>query len=303
MVEHRVEFRLSENPWAPTAVIQDINEQTGAGLSLTGLSNQVGGSSSAAFARRPDGREVALTRTKLSVERMRQTADVLNSLRDRDFPVPRQEMVLPLSDGRVAVVQERLPGSQPDRVDIGMVDALVELNEQFRDVLADMRWVPRPEAFPITAAPLWEATLGQHSDRSRRVLDAIRAAEGGSLYQMTGDDLVHIDFSIENALFDDSGKLTGIVDWNFGVARGDRRFSLLRLKSNVAGDYDAPAEVVDHLDRILESSLGAELLRTYTIHRAVQGVHHSIHNQLSPDRIDSDLRTAESRLGIGGASR
>lgn len=298
MVEHRMEFRLSENPWAPTAVIEQINEQTGAGLSLTGLSSQVGGSSSAAFARLPDGREVALTRTRLSMDRMRQTADVLNKLSDRGFPVPRHEMVMSLSDGRVAVVQERLPGDQPDRVDIGMIDALVELNERFHDALSDMQFVPRPEAFPTTAAPLWETTLGRHSDRSRRVLERIRAIEGGSLFQMSGDDLVHIDFSIENALFDRSGELTGIVDWNFGVARGDRRFSLLRLKSNVAGDYNASAAVVDHVDRILETSLGPELLRTYSIHRAVQGVHHSIHNQLSPDRIESDLRRAESLLDI-----
>lgn len=297
MVQHRLEFRLSENPWAPTAVIEEINERTGAGLTLSGLSGQVGGSSSAAFARRPDGREVALTRTNISLERMQQTADVLNAMSDRGLPVPRHELVLPLSDGRVVVVQERLPGGQPDRVDIGMVDALVELNEQFRGVLADMPSVARPDAFP-TVQPHWEQTLGRHSARTRRILDRIHELEGASLFQMSGDDLVHIDYSVENALFDESGKLTGIVDWNFGVARGDRRYSLLRLKSNVAGDYGASPEIVAHIDRILDTTLGAELLRTYSIHRAVYGVHHSIRNRLPPERIDSDLCTAESHLGI-----
>lgn len=296
MVEYRLEFRLSENPWAPTAVVGEINERTGARLTLTGLSEQVGGTSSAAFVRWPDGREAALTRTKTPLERMQQTANVLNTLRARGLPVPRHDLLLTLADGQVAVVQERLPGRQPDRADVAMVDALLELNEQFRDVLADAPDVPPPDAFP-TGEPPWAETLGRHSDRSRRVLDRLREVEGDSLFQLTGDDLVHVDYSIENALFDESGTLTGMVDWNFGVARGDRRFSLLRLKRSVADDYDAPPEAIDHVDRMLET-LGTELLRTFSIHLAVHRVHRSIHDRFTPERIDSDLRTAESHLGI-----
>lgn len=41
--EHRVEFRLSETPWAPTAVVEQINELTGAGLTMTGLSERSAG--------------------------------------------------------------------------------------------------------------------------------------------------------------------------------------------------------------------------------------------------------------------
>lgn len=297
MVEHRLEFRLSENPWAPTAVVEEINERTGAGLTLTGLSAHVGGTSSAAFVRWPDGREAALTRTKTPLERMQQTANVLNTLRARGVPVPRHDLLLPLADGRVAVVQERLPGRQPDQADVAMVDALVELNEQFRDVLADVPDVPPPDAFP-TGEPCWAQTLGRYGDRSRRLLDRLREVGGGSLFQVAGDDLVHVDYSIENALFDESGRLTGIVDWNFGVARGDRRFSLLRLKSNVAGDYDAPPDVIDHVDRMLETTLGAELLRTYSILAAVRRVDRAIRNRFTPERIDSDLRKAESLLGL-----
>ena len=32
MTDHRLEFTDSENPWAPTAVIAEINERTGSGL-------------------------------------------------------------------------------------------------------------------------------------------------------------------------------------------------------------------------------------------------------------------------------
>ena len=57
-MSHKVEFRLSENPWAPTAVIEEVNARTGSGLVLTGLADQVGGSGSAAFVAWADGREL-----------------------------------------------------------------------------------------------------------------------------------------------------------------------------------------------------------------------------------------------------
>jgi hypothetical protein len=31
-VAHKLEFRLSENPWTPTAVIEEVNARTGSGL-------------------------------------------------------------------------------------------------------------------------------------------------------------------------------------------------------------------------------------------------------------------------------
>lgn len=299
-MEHRLEFTLSENPWAPTAVIDEINLRTGAGLILTGLSGQVGGVSSAAFVQWPDRRDAALTRTKTPLARMHQTATVLNAARAGGLPVPRHDLVLPLSDGLVAVVQERLPGTPPDQASIRMVDAMVELNERFQDLLAYAPDVPPPDAFPTTEAT-WNETLGRHSDRSRRVLERMREIEGPALFQMSGNDLVHVDYSLENALFDESGNLTGIVDWNFGIARGDRRFSLLRLKSNVASDYGASPDVIAHVNRILEMTLGPDLLRTYSRHVAVQKAHYAIRNRFKGEGkwgLEHSLREAESTVGL-----
>lgn len=93
-VEHHLEFTLSENPWAPTAVIEEINARTGAGLTLTGISGQAGGVSSAAFVRWPDGRDGALTRTRSPLARMRRTAAVLDMVRARGLPVPRHDLLL-----------------------------------------------------------------------------------------------------------------------------------------------------------------------------------------------------------------
>ena len=299
-MKHRLEFTLSENPWAPTAVIEEINVRTGAGLVLTGLSGQVGGVSSAAFVRWPDGRDAALTRTKTPLPRMQQTGAVLDAARARGLSVPRHDLLLPLSDGLVAVVQERLPGTQPDRVSVHMIDALVEQNERFQGLLAHTRDVPPPDAFPTTEAT-WKKTLGRHSDRSRRVLEQTHEIEGPVLFQMSGDDLVHVDYSVENALFDESENLTGVVDWNAGVARGDRRFSLLRLKSNVASDYGASAEVIAHISHILETTLDRDLLRTYSRHIAVQKVHYAIHNRFTAEGrwgLNHCLREAESAVGL-----
>lgn len=300
MVEHHLEFTLSENPWAPTAVVEEINARTGAGLILTGLSGQVGGVSSAAFVRWPDGRDGALTRTRSPLARMQQTAAILDMVRARGLPVPRHDLLLPLSDGRIAVVQERLPGAQPDSVSIRMAEAMIELNERFRDLLADASNVPLPDAFPTTEAT-WNETLGRHGDRSRRVLERMREIEGPDLFQMSGHDLVHVDYSFENALFDDSGNITGIVDWNFGVARGNRHFSLLRLRDSAASDCDASADVVAHIDDILRATLDPARLRAYSRHVAVQRVHYAIHNRLKGEGrwgLAHMLQEAESAVGL-----
>ena len=75
MTDHRLEFTDSENPWAPTAVMAEINERTASGLELAGLAEQTGGTSSAAYVRWPDGRNGVLTRTTTPLDRMRQTAE------------------------------------------------------------------------------------------------------------------------------------------------------------------------------------------------------------------------------------
>jgi hypothetical protein len=105
MTGHRIEFRLSENPWAPTAVIEEINERTNSGLVLVGLDEQTGGTSGAAYVRWPGGNDAVLTRTTTPLERMQQTAEVLASIRSKGLPVPRHDLTIPLADGYIAVVR------------------------------------------------------------------------------------------------------------------------------------------------------------------------------------------------------
>lgn len=301
MEEHRLEFTLSENPWAPTKVVAEINDSTGSGLELVGLAEQIGGVSSAAFVCWPDGRAGAITRPNVPLELMRQTADVLSLVRAHGLPVPRHELVLRLSDGKVTVVQERLPGSHLTYCDAGVVDEMVAMNERFARLLADRPEVPPPPAFPAPAADghPWQQTLGQYSERSRRLLRRLLEIDAGGPFEMTGDDVVHLDYSLGNVLFDEHGKISAVLDWNFGIARGDRHFALLGLRDHLLdeGDnFEGRQAAIDRLDEVLDATLGADLLYIYRAHRSAHSVHYSMSNGFRAAKIEHDIEVAECHL-------
>jgi aminoglycoside phosphotransferase (APT) family kinase protein len=300
MTEHKMEFTLSENPWAPTAVLAEINERTGSGLELVGLADQVGGTSSAAFVRWPDGRPAALTRTTTPLSVMQQTARVLSHARARGLPVPRHDLVLKLTDGYVAVVQERLRGAQVREVNAAVIDAFTAMNERFSGLLEAHRDVPPPAAFPDGGRPDygWGDTLGRHSERSRRLLRRLLEVDGGRPFQMTGDDLIHTDYSLDNVLFDEHGQISGIVDWNQGAARGDHRYALIS-RLGVHEHPEVPVEALDRLDQVL-AAIEPSLLRIYRAHWKVLHVHYAISNRLAEARIEHDLSEAEQFLDGAG---
>jgi aminoglycoside phosphotransferase (APT) family kinase protein len=301
MVEHRVEFTVSENPWAPTKVVAEINEKTGSGLELVGLAEQVGGVSSAAFVRWPDGREGAITRPNISLEWMRQTAEVLSMLRAQGLPVARHDLVMQLSDGKVTVVQERLPGAHATHLGAEVIDEMVAMNERFAGLLVQRPDVPPPPAFPAPAngEHPWQETLGRYSDRSRRLLQRILEIDGGAPFEMTGDDVVHTDYSFGNVLFDERGKISGVVDWNFGIARGDRRAALLGMRDHLVRDADwceGQQVAIDRLDEIFGAVFDADLLHIYWCHRSVGSVHYAMINGFRAEKIEHDLHVAECCL-------
>ncbi len=295
---HKLEFRLSENPWAPTAVIEEVNARTGSGLVLTGLADQVGGTSSAAFVAWADGRESAITRTPTPLAVMRQTAGVLNELRRRGLPVPAHQLVLELSDGYVAVVQERLPGHHVDALDSITAAAFVAMNERFAGLLRDHPRVSRPRAFPDVTLGYgaFEHTIGHLGERGRRLLNRLLEVDGGRPFRMRGDDLVHIDYSPGNILFDDAGQVSGVVDWNSGVVRGDRRYALLGLRWGSVGRKTVGATELEQIEAEL-ANLDPATRRSYEAHWVVDQVHESIVKGFSPERIEADVVRAEQALG------
>jgi len=296
MIGHKLEFTLSENPWAPTAVIAEINDHTTSGLELVGLADQAGGTSSAAFVRWPDGREAALTRTTTPLSVMRQTARVLEDARARGLPVPRHDLVMELSDGYVAVVQERMPGRQVSEVSPKVIDVFAAMNERFSGLLTDHRDVPPPAAFPDDGLVDygWGETIGRYGERGRRLLHRLLEVDGGRPFQMAGNDLIHTDYSLDNVLFDEQGQISGIVDWNQGAVRGDHRFALIS-RLGVHEHPDVPAEALERLDQVL-AAIEPPLLRIYQAHWKVLHVHYAISNRFQDGRIEEDLRAAEQFL-------
>lgn len=288
----------------PAALVAEINERAGCQLSLLGLAEH-GGSGGAVYVRWPDGRDGVVTRTPTSIARMRQTADVLAGARSRGLPVARHDLVVGLADGSVAVVQQRLPGTPPRRVDAGVIDAMVAMNDRFAGLLVDRPDVPIPPLHLRHSGPVYprHEVLEGHNDRSRRLLRRIREIGEAEPHEMTGDDLVHPDYTLGNVLYDDRNQVTGVVDWNWGAGRGDRHFALVRIYTDLywstlghdGGEYGVQRSAFDRLDEVLESRLDPDALRLYWAHTTLNQLHWAILYH-SPRVIDLFLRFGENRL-------
>jgi aminoglycoside phosphotransferase (APT) family kinase protein len=252
-------------------LVRILNERCDCGLVITGVTDE--GQSGAAYVRWPDGRDSVVTTAFGSLDRMRRTADVLADVRSLGIPVPRHEFLLDLGDGTVAVVQQRLPGStrptaDPNQIGIAQFEAIVELNERFAGLLADRPAIEPPRlSFGREGDPTPIDLVEQHSRRARALLDAIRGAAGDLGAEVGGDDLVHTDLTVANTLFDADGRITGLIDWNYGVSRGDRHYGLAKLLHNfqyahLTSPTGSPGLVAE-AERIVVDQLGEERLRRY----------------------------------------
>lgn len=256
-------------------LVSRINERAGCGLVHLGDADS-GETAGAAYVRWPDGRPGVVTRATVPAARMRQTADVLEMARLQGLPVPRHELTVELDDGVVAVVQERLPGTHAFQVDAAVIEALVAVNDRFAGLLAQRPDVPIPPlnlSRPGTGDPRHEM-VDHHSNRSRRILRRIREIGAVSPAEMTGTDLVHPDFTAPNVLFDDAARVTGVIDWNNGAARGDRHFALVKLLFDLTWDAASPAGghqhvqagATDRLETHLHQAVPPHLLQLYWAH-------------------------------------
>jgi aminoglycoside phosphotransferase (APT) family kinase protein len=284
------------------ALVDFVNERAGVGLELTGVAPQ-GQSGGAAFVRWPDGRESVVTTGLTSMDHLAVTADILAMAKERGLPVPRQELWLPHDDGTLVVVQERLPGKPIAESDASTIDAILALNDRFAHLLADRPDVPTPPLYLRESGdpvPRHEP-LEQYGPRSRRLLRRIREVGAAEIHEMSGDDLVHVDLTVPNILFDESGRLSGVVDWNFGVARGDRRFGLVKLLFDLTWAAGAPGEEQapkpEALARATEAveAIEPETLRLYWAHWTFAMLYWTIRSG-NDDAIQIHLDLGESRL-------
>ncbi|GAB3763082.1 hypothetical protein GCM10028864_55150 [Microlunatus parietis] len=283
----------------PAGQVAAVNARTGAGLTLLGKAAH-GDSGGALFVRWPDGRPGVLTRSPASLERVRQTADVLAALRADGLPVPRHDLIVELGGGVVAIVQERLPGRPAARLDAAAIDAMVEINERFAGLLAGRADVPVPELG--IREECWDpravALLREHGPRARRMLDRIREVGVSAPLRIDGDDVLHPGLTLGNVLYE-ACRVTGVVDWNWGVERGDRRFALVRIYIDLYWSLVYPGAVEpsawERLDTVVETLIEPDLLRAYWAAVTLgQLSYWSLEGR--SEAVDLFLRLGESRL-------
>ena len=276
-------------------LVARVAAATGVPLSFRGRCP--GGEVGAAYVRWPDGRPGVLTwQPGPRFDRQHLIAELLTVARSRGVPAPAYELVVPLTVGgeqAVAVVQERLPGAPPDRLDEALVTAMLAANDGFAGVLADRPEVPAAELYLTGDGPGFclHDPLAGYDRRTARLLSWIEAVGAASAPTMTGADLVHLDFHHGNVLADRAGTLTGIIDWD-GAARGDRRFDLVTLRFAVPPD--AP-DLAARLDAELAARLSTDELRPYWASMALRQVDWMIRHH-DAQTVERSLSLAETRL-------
>ena len=200
-------------------------------------------------------------------------SQILDLARSSGVPVPRYDLIAEMPSG-IAIVQERLPGRAPEHVDRALVESMVATNEQLAGLLAGRPEIPAPPMHLDHSADGFcvHESLERYDDRTRRLLGWVRAVGRSEPSDMTGDDLVHLDFHTGNVLVDAGNEVCGIVDWD-GVGRGDRRFALVTLRFDLA----APRHGVDPalqawFDEMLDDVLESSTLRMYWAHMSLRMV-------------------------------
>lgn len=262
---------MAADTFVPELVLAQIRDRTGIVLDLVAVAPRTS-SDGAAYVRWPDGRDGVLTCPPVPATLMTLTAEVLELAKSAGAPVPRHELVVPLTGDRTAVVQERLPGEQIWQVDTDMIDAMIETNDRLAGLLADRPDVPSPSLCLRREAKndRRHAPLERYNAQTREILRRIQEIGDQVPDLVSGADLLHVDYARGNVLADHHGQITGVVDWNLGVARGDRHYALVSLRSDLEwnalprnGIDDSHRAAMEHLDRVLDERVDPTTLRAY----------------------------------------
>jgi aminoglycoside phosphotransferase (APT) family kinase protein len=178
-------------------------------------------------------------------------------------------------------------------VDAAVVAQMLAVNDKLAGIMADQP-DPGPAPLYLTASGpgfCLHESLAEHSDRTRRLLDHVRAVGAADGTEMTGDDLVHLDFHPGNVLVDGAGTVTGIIDWD-GAARGDRRFDLVTLRFAIPPGQPALAA---RLDADIAARLTVDELRPYWASMALRQVDWAIRHH-DAGTVERYLTIAEIRV-------
>src|SRR5882757_242347 len=254
--------RVPERRVHAEQLVAQVNARAGTTLVVVGTADH-GESGGAVYAAWPDGRTAVITRSYAGMSSMRRTADVLNGLRDQGAPVPRHDLLVPLADDAIAVVQERLPGIPAAQVGPEVIDRMVEASELFVDALNARPDIPERRLHLGSSGSgfLRHETLQAYGPRSRALLERIRE-----------------------------------------IGRGDRWLSVVGLRFEMAwstiypdSQHPVNAAALDRLDEHLVSRLAPEVLLRYWAHWTLSRLDWTISNFPTAD-IELFLDLGESRL-------
>ena len=263
----------------PLALIDLVEAATGERLELLGTSGA--GEVGAAFVRREDHSEAVLSGGP-SAAALRRAAEALELARAAGLPVPRYLEVVEHGQA-VALLQERLPGRSPDRVDAQLVTQLLGFVDGLRDLLPGSLGPEPTELHLLGSGPGYciHESLERFDERTRELLGWVRSVGTAEGTRLAGSDLVHLDLHPGNVLVDDAGTISGVVDWD-AAGRGDARLAwvtlLFDLRRGAAFDrrYGQPGgRTVGRVEEQV-ASLDRGLLRQCWAHMSLRQVDWSL---------------------------
>ena len=265
------------------------------------MAGKLGG---AIFVEWPDGRPGVMTIFHGGIADAQRVASVLNRLQDQGLPVPRHELVVDLGD-HVVFVQQRLRTGPSRRLSPRRIDGIVEINEQFAEAVSGFADVPPVTDWfqPAGGDPRQIVDLTPEGDRraSEVVSEIVRLTSNATNVLLAGHDLVHVDLSAANVLFDEEDRATAVVDWNLGVYRGDRRLALVQTRFDRewfvrrADADETEVAAARRLDEVLVDQIDPDTLRVYWAYWLRHQLPKAFRSEASTV-IDWQLELAESRL-------
>jgi hypothetical protein len=273
--------------WRPETVLAELAAATGVRLVSEGRCR--GGQIGACYVRWADGHRSVLTAGPPGgLEAAQRAAALTADARAAGVPAPRYELVAGLPSC-TAVVQELLPGTVPATMTRRTVASMVEVTRRCRGLLADRTDLPAPSLFLRTDGPGFclHGAMASYDPRTAQLLAVIEEAGAGLPEHLTGEDLVHFDLHPENVLADETGEVTGVVDWD-GAARSDRALDLMTLRFDLA--RRAP-ELGHWVGGLLRESAPEEVRLACWAHMSLRLVDWAI-RELTADDVEVWLRVA-----------
>ena len=204
------------------------------GVRLTVEGPCPGGEVGAAYVRWPDGhRSVLKWRPHTTVAELGSgPLAVAEHLRGLGYPSPATELTAQIGHA-VVLVQELLPGTKIDHLDLHHLGRVLEVNRRQAGALAGRGDIPQFKLYLRNDGPGYclHEPLRQFSRRTAALERRIATFGAEHPAELPGSDAVHGDLHPGNILAA-HGEITGVVDWD-GAARGDHRFDLVVLRFGI----------------------------------------------------------------------